>query len=275
MYKFRDTNEFKTDDNQSSIMSIIDGVNLDTVLDGYKTLNVSGRGNIARNINTLAYQTGKDSGRTRNRTKDLAVENKFLGSVISGRAISVEFQLKSCHLGDNEGFRRLTEELIFYANKEEVWIKFTDDPYYSFKATCREITLPKEDRNSLVGEMIFDVVDPFKYSDPLIYEFGTGKTFEFERYYEPLIEDYNLEVINNAEQIVIENATQGYKLILNGSYNQGQTINIGETEITSQGRNITNNLDYNADWEDFSIENKDNILVENATLEITYRERML
>lgn len=270
MYKFRDLNETGVE-TKLSINTIIDGINLDDTFKFFTTLNVSGRSNIVREIEVA------DLKQSNNNEDYLKIKNKFLSSSIEGRTIEIQFKLKNCNLKDNKEFRKNAEKLIYYLNKEQAEIKFTDDIEYSFFGTCREISLPKEDRNSLVCTAFYEITDPFKYTDIKEKELSEGTIFNLEgiEYYQPLITDIDLIVNTNADKLVMTNISTGRRLQLNGNYIKGQKINIGEIEITSQGRNITDNLDLNADWEDFYIHLNDKFSFKNCKAIIKYRGRML
>lgn len=270
MYKFRDLNETGVE-TKLSINTIIDGINLDDTFKFFTTLNVSGRSNLVREIETAELK------QSNNNEDYLKIKNKFLSSSIEGRTIEIEFKLKSCNLKDNNEFRKNAEKLIYNLNKEQVEIKFTDDIEYSFFGTCREISLPKEDRNSLICTAFYEITDPFKYTDIKEKELSEGAVFNLEdiEYYQPLITDIDLIVNTDTNKLVMTNISTGRRLQLNGNYTKGQKINIGDIEIISQGRNITDNLDLNADWEDFYIHINDKFSFENCKAIIKYRGRML
>lgn len=270
MYKFRNLNETGVE-TKLSINTVIDGINLDDTFKFFTTLNVSGRSNLIREIETTELK------QSNNNEDYLKIKNKFLSSSIEGRTIEIEFKLKNCNLKDNKEFRRNAEKLIYMLNKEQVEIKFTDDIEYSFFGTCREISLPKEDRNSLVCTAFYEITDPFKYTDIKEKELSEGTIFNLDNfeYYQPLILNIDLIANTDTNKLVMTNINTGRRLQLNGNYTKGQKINIGDIEITSQGRNITDNLDLNADWEDFYIHINDKFSFENCKAIVKYRGRML
>lgn len=272
MYRFRDTNEIGLESDKLSINTIIDGVNLDYTLKPFTTLNVSGRSNISRSIDVGELNSSD------NNPNYFKVKEKFLSSSIDSRTIEIEFKFKNEDLKNHEEFRQNAEDLIYYLNKEQVEIKFTDDLAYSYIGTCREISIPKEDRNSLICIAYYEVIDPFKYTEIKEIELINGSIFklkDYKQYYEPLILSKDLMVTNSSNKLVMTNVSTGSKLILNGSYTAGQKIEVGDIEIRSKGRNITDNLDLNADWEDFYIHKGDKFSFENCKALVKFRGRML
>lgn len=80
-YKFIDTNEANLK-SFASIQTIINGFNLDTELDGYRTLNVSGRSVFGRDIETLKFSARRNAGsKSTKSNSNKAGNNKFLALI--------------------------------------------------------------------------------------------------------------------------------------------------------------------------------------------------
>lgn len=148
MYGFIDTNESSTS-TYLSLMTSFNGFILDEELtdDGgfFRTLTVSGRGLVNRNIATNDYH-GHGS-----------VERS---AFLEERLIDVKFQMKDkTNTGFRERFNKLNKLLL--GSKKE--LQFTDEDAL-FYSTLISYDNPEENTNDLIGVMTFVCSDPFKYS---------------------------------------------------------------------------------------------------------------
>lgn len=148
MYSFIDTIEGNT--NSVSLPSEalqINGVYIENVIEGYRTLYTSGREMIAPEINSL--ELSKRHG------------SIYRSRRYPSRTITVGFQLIA---PTNEEFRARFNALngILYA--EQAQLVFADEPDKCFYGTLSGVDSPEPGRNAVVGEFTFTCSDPFKYS---------------------------------------------------------------------------------------------------------------
>ena len=106
MYNFINTNEIG-EQLHSSIQTIFNGVNIDINLEGFRTLAVSGRGLLSKNINSTDIP-GTDG-------------KYFLYGNLEVRAIVVKFQLKA---PTNEDFRKKFNKLNMLLQMMSKWSIF-------------------------------------------------------------------------------------------------------------------------------------------------------
>lgn len=148
MYRFTDTIEGYAGSNQLPAEALqINGVFIENVIEGYRTLYVSGREMLAPEINSL--ELSKRHG------------NIYRSRRYPARTITVGFQLIAS--SDSE-FRSQFNRLngILYA--EEAQLVFNDEPDKCFYGTLSGIENPEPGKNKVTGEFSFLCSDPFKYS---------------------------------------------------------------------------------------------------------------
>ena len=134
MYRFKDVMEPSLPD-MSRLQTIVDGVNLDVALKGFRTLAVYGRELIGRDVETRKYRTGGVGGKRRATQKSggsgyMGI-NKMVGSSISTRSLVVDFHLESKDWREQiEAF----EWLNYLINKDSCQLTFTDDLDFYWEA---------------------------------------------------------------------------------------------------------------------------------------------
>lgn len=125
----------------------INGVYIENVIDGYRTLTVSGRETMAQEIKEA--EVGKHDGAffqyRRYPTRDIVVKYQILA-------------------GSNEAYREAFIKLNGILNFEEGQLIFNDEQDKYFIGTPTEVELPEPGINSAVGEFTLHCEDPFKYS---------------------------------------------------------------------------------------------------------------
>lgn len=162
MYEFRDVNENLTLIPVSAEALQINGVYLETEIEGYKTLYVKGREAISPVIDT--YEIGTKNGEIRKNKKYPA------------RTITVGYQLIT---KSPEEFREAYNRLAELLNVDDAELIFNDEPDKFFTGTPVSIEEVEPGRNSVTGEIEFLCLDPLKYSvtefeaEPSIDEPGT------------------------------------------------------------------------------------------------------
>lgn len=147
MYEFRDVNEALEGDILPSEALQINGDFIETLIPGYRTLNVTGREALSPELTTI--ETGSRDGST--------LKNKRYPA----RTIIVRYQLIA---ESNEAFREAYNQLAAILNVEEAELIFNDEPDKFFTGTPSAIGEVPPGRNAVVGEFELFCADPFKYS---------------------------------------------------------------------------------------------------------------
>lgn len=147
MYKFVDTNETSEGAILPSEALRLNGEYIEELIPGYRTLTVSGREALSPEL--LTVETGiRDGARLKNRR-------------YPARIIVVKYQLLAA---SNEAFRAAFNKLGGILNVEDAEMIFNDEQDKFFIGTPSAIGEVPPGTNSVVGEIQFTCVDPFKYS---------------------------------------------------------------------------------------------------------------
>lgn len=272
-YKFVDTNEaaFKS---YASIQTIVNGTNLDTYLDGFRTLNVSGRSIIARDIETLQYSSKNNAGSKATRANKANLQaNKFISSTVQNVIIEVEFLLTA---PNNELFRKhltwLTKNLL---EEESKWA-WTDDPFYYYVGTLTEMGKVTEDSNTYKSSFKIVCVDPMKYSKQSKTIKGSGSKIQMPKTSD-VIEILNIKLVPKraTNKIMLVNYTQELRVILDYNFKAGNVINFApDKDVKISGINGMTALNLISDKEDFNAQSEEVIsLNTECDYEIEYRFR--
>jgi predicted phage tail component-like protein len=264
MYNFINTNEIG-EQLHSSIQTIFNGVNIDINLEGFRTLAVSGRGLLSKNINSTDIP-GTDG-------------KYFLYGNLEVRAIVVKFQLKAT---TNEEFRKKFNKLNMLLQTDEPKIlKFTDEPDYSYKAILQKGNDIEETSNSVVSTFTFLCLDPYKYKavdkDTGVNNVTITKLPNNRNEFTPEL----IKVIVNSvsDKVIIKNQTTTKKIIINhNSFAVGDVLEIDLNKDYPLKLNTTVRselIDFVESDFDFTVKQGDVITCSNSrVLEIHTKERM-
>lgn len=255
VYKFIDVNEVNLK-SYASIQTIIDGFNLDEELEGYRTLNVSGRSVFGRDIQTLKYNSQKSLGRRSvNTNRGVTGQNKFFGSNIQSIEIEVEFRLEA---KSNRDFRKRLSKLAYLLHGEEKKWSFTDDPFFHYIGTLADIGTFKEDKNCIISTFKILCTDPLKTSNETYSLKGTGRKIHIPEYDEDTeIKSLRLSLNESTKTFRFDNSLDQGKTILTDpkGFNAGDIffVNFEKMLITKNGLNAMTKLDLTSDFESFFI----------------------
>ena len=148
MYRFIDTIEDYIAVDQLPAEALqINGIFIENVIEGYRTLYTSGREMIAPEINAL--ELSRRHGQI------------YRSRRYPARVITVGFQLIT---SSPEEFREKFNVLNGILYTQEAQLVFADEPDKCFYGTLSDIDSPDPGRNAVVGEFSFTCSDPFKYS---------------------------------------------------------------------------------------------------------------
>lgn len=151
MYNFIDINE-KSEGLLPSEALKINGVYIENQIEGYRTLNVSGREALSPELTT--YETGVCDGST--------IQSKRYPA----RTIIVTYQIKT---ETNEKFRNAYNTLASILDVTDAQLIFRDEQDKFYVGTPSAIGEVEPGTNSVVGEFEIFCADPFKYS-VVVYE---------------------------------------------------------------------------------------------------------
>lgn len=263
MYNFINTNEIG-EQLHSSIQTIFNGVNIDINLEGFRTLAVSGRGLLSKNINSTDIP-GTDG-------------KYFLYGNLEVRAIVVKFQLKAT---TNEEFRQKFNRLNMLLQTDEPKIlKFTDEQDYSYKAILQKGNDIEETSNSVVSTFTFLCLDPYKYKetdkDTGVNNVRITKLPNNRNGFTPEL----IKVIVNSvsDKVIIKNQTTAKKIIINNSFAVGDVLEIDLNKDYPLKLNTmvrSELIDFVESDFDFTVKQGDVISCSNSrVLEIYTKERM-
>ena len=148
MYKFVDTTQVSGSALLPSEALKINGVYIENVIEGYRTLGVSGREALSPELTT--YEVGTRDGAT--------LQSKRYPP----RYIIVRYQLVCA---DAAAFREAYNKLADILNVENAKLIFKDESDKYYTGTPSAIGEVEPGRNSVVGEFEIFCADPFKYSN--------------------------------------------------------------------------------------------------------------
>lgn len=146
MYQFRDINQSKTDGKLSSESFTYDGIYFENVIEGYKTLKVTGRESFQKEINSEVI--GQADGEFYNYSR------------VVKRDITITFQLKA--KTPNDLMNKFTQ-LNKLLKKDNARLIFADESDKYFNATFVQMENVTEGTLMLTGTMLFTCLDPYKY----------------------------------------------------------------------------------------------------------------
>ncbi len=147
MYSFRDVNEASDISILPSEALQLNGEYIENLIEGYRTLSVSGREALSPELET--YETGVRDGST------------LKSKRYPARTIVVQYMLQA---ESPEAFRAAYNQLAGILDVEEAELIFNDEKDKYYTGTPSAIGEVEPGRNSVVGEFEILCVDPFKYS---------------------------------------------------------------------------------------------------------------
>lgn len=257
MYKFIDTNERVPFERLPSEALFINGKSIEEELSGYRTLTVTGRELIGRELVTERRSGGHG---------DL-----FVASSYPSRTITVTYQLIA---SDNEFFRKKFELLNELLSGEQLKIQFADDYEYHYIGTLSTVGEVPEGLNTVVGSFSFYCSDPFKYKNDIIVEGGQSVSTNLGDLYPMTPSKIKVTPTATVNTLTIKSGDKQIRLS-NGSFTGGRTylLDFDEQEITSNGVSVMDKLDLASNFEDFIIKSNQPItLVESGNIELTVRQ---
>lgn len=230
---------------------IINGQPLNSLIDGYRHLTVSGRGLLTQNVSST-----KVTGRRGVWVEDIADEE---------RTIEIKYQLTadtSTQMRDR--FAKLNKILRTHTQSGFLEISFMDEPEYIYYGYFSGADSFEETSLSIVSKFSLLIPDGYKKKRP---QTSTGPISLIDAL-EVLPESITVTPSKVTDRVQIVN---GNKVIsFSGSYAPGADIMVSfdpdEVKATYNGRNILSELDRFSPLELFKVRNGDTITAVNATV---------
>ena len=281
MYRFKDVMEPGLPD-MSRLQTIVDGINLDVTLKGFRTLAVYGRELIGRDVETRKYRTSGVGGKRktlqqRRDSSGYMGSNKLIGSSISTRYIGIDFHLESKDWREQiEAF----EYLNYLINKDSCQLTFTDDLDFYWEACLGTLDAIDVNQPVMKGELKFEVMNPFKLKrDPEVFHLDTEGAFKKSTLYPVHLEAIKIQVKESGDKLLLKNISTGDRIILNKDFSPGDEVLMNLLDNTVSGKNgesLMGCLDIRSNLESFNLSYKDIINTSlKAEVDIRFREARL
>ena len=220
---------------------------LDSSVDGFTTLSVSGRGGFTRAVTAT----------------DLASDGaKYLSSRIESKKLTVNFFLQASSLSDLADKTGKLKKLLSFRNTE---VSFADDGY-RYTGTVTSLTLDDTTLHP-TGTIEITLSDPYCYSAEKTIT-GTGKSVSLSEYDDTGFANLPAAIeFTPSEGISTFQVTsnQGKHFLLNQSVSAGKKIVVDFRTLscTVDGANVLSSVSLNSNFADFTID-KNTVLTFNA-----------
>lgn len=261
MYDFIDVNQTPSAVALPSEAMTFNGKVFESEIKGYRTLSVSGREMIGKNVSGQNVD-GLDG-------------TIFMGSSYPSRVITVKYQLRTDSSTD---FRSKFNKLNQLLSKEESVFKFADEPNYEFIGTLSDVGDVKEGSLEVVSSFSITCSDPYKYKTAdVISGLGTV-TIENKLFYNTLPAEIKITPKSQTNTLTIKNVTKNKTIKLVDTFLLDVPVYVypEAQEIKRNGINYPNFLVWTSDFENFTISENDVITVTpSSDIEIKIREMML
>lgn len=262
MYEFRDTGIYTGyDEFIPSEAIIINGIPLERQIEGFMTLNVTGRELIAKKINSQDVD-GIDG-------------NVFVDSNYPTREITVKYQLKA---PTNEDFRRRFELLNYYLRDDQFSFSFNDDREYFYVGTLSAIGEFPEGRNDGTATFTLTCSDPFKYKvKPSIYtSTNSSITINEPILYPDLPEEIAVTLSAAVSTFTLKSGS--LTLTFNGTFKANDVVTIrplSDDQILLNGVANVSLMTYTSPLEIFYLKENSVVTVSNGQLALKIRDKRL
>ena len=228
-------------------------------IDGYKTLNVSGRELFSRDV-SIDNLNGGDGG-------------MYTQTTYPQRVINVKYLLDA---KDDEDFRRKFEYLNYMLSKQQFRFKFHDDPNFEWVGTVSSVEAFPEGTNNGVGTFEITCSNPFKRLTTPINNTGVGTVDILEPLYFGTVPDV-IEVVLSKDVTNLTITDRDLKIELNGSISANSKLEVlpdmAENPILINGVDKTEYLNLTSDLENFAVLTNDQIVCSDNKAKISIKVR--
>ena len=235
----------------SAVAMTYDGVLLDEVIEGFRTLNVEGREMTSLNINMIETDVGYLD----------------IGQRVESPPLEVQYMIqRETHAELKESFRQLMKVIVRDRNVE---IKFADEDARHY-GRFHQFLEWDEGNVLVVGKMSLYRPKPFKYG-PLLTTSGSFIITEKDLSLVRIVVDPTV----STNQLKISNGEQEIRLVEQIGANDTVVLDFVENRVYKNGVGFDYALALDSDFENFVIESGQTVSSGQATLSIEYRERWL
>lgn len=235
-----------------SVAMNFNGRYIEEVVEGYRTLNVSGRETLGYDIQSERRSHGHGSIR--------------YGKSLPSRIIAVQYLLKA----DNpEQLQYRFDELrkALYS-KDVVPVIFVDEPGVTYYGELENAETVPADRLSVISTFNIFCPDPFKYRNAVVTD---GEVIT-DTFYPTVPQQILVTTSTATNAIDISNGEQVIQL--RGEVNAGTDIHIDieNQSVYANGVERLDLIDLHSDFENFTVENGQTVTTSNGTIELHVRE---
>lgn len=241
-----------------SVAMFFNGRIFENEIEGYETLNVSGR-------ETVSYSTTTAGN-----------SNEILTKELDARILTIQYRLKA---DDNTEFQKKFRKLneLLETDNEDVEIRFIDDVEIEYRGQITAMAEVPPETNNAIGTFEIYCADPWKEENEVV---ATGNPVQLymKSIYKTKPQKIELTLKSTTNKITVDNLTTGRHIILDGNYRSGDkiVIEIPENKITQNGQNIMSDLNYvETDFHKFLVKRGDEIKTtpSNTEMSIAIRTR--
>lgn len=261
IYEFGDLEKRSTATPLPSEAIVFNGVSLDEQLPYYRTLNVSGRENFERSLNTV--ETSGDG-------------EFFLSSKLNANTITVTYTIETRNADDfNETFTNLKKFLL----GEEVDFYFMDEPEYTRTGTVTKLENPKAGSFDVVGTFDISMSNPFRHGQRKTITGSDNLVINDPQLFYKQSAEKMILTIKTATNPFVLNVDNDYNLMLTGGLpaNSNLVIDFNGNTLTSSGTNKLPDMDIlKSNIFELKIKNGQRITAKGAgSIELQYKVQML
>ena len=257
MYSFKDLKKATgTETVQLPSVAInFNGKQLDTEIEAFQTLKVSGRETISVELETVDVRNGSLILDERLPHRELLVT--YLMASVSNTAFQNDFK----------ALRKLL------TSDGEVPITFKDEPNTVYFGRLTDFETVDDDSNTVIGTFKIICSSPFKYSNAVT----TTGAVTIDTFYPTPPDSITLTIGTTTNKIQIIHSV--YTISATGTFNAGAKVvlkfNQDDMTMTVNGVDATYMIDLNSDFENFQLKNNNSVTSAQGTISLVARERWL
>ena len=228
---------------------------LDTEIEAFQTLKVSGRETISVELETVDVRNGSLILDERLPHRELLVT--YLMSSTSNTAFQNDFKV----------LRKLL------TSNDEVPITFKDEPNTVYFGRLADFETVDDDSNTVIGTFKIICSSPFKYSNAVT----TTGAVTVDTFYPTQPESITLTIGTTTNKIQIKHSV--YTISATGTFNAGAKVVLKfskeEMTMTVNGVDATYMIDLNSDFENFQLKKGQSVTSTQGNISLIARERWL
>ena len=257
MYSFKDLKKATgTETAQLPSVAInFNGKQLDTEIEAFQTLKVSGRETISVELETVDVKNG----------------SLILGERLPHRELLVTYLMVSkSNTAFQNDFKALRKLLT---SDSEVPITFKDEPNTVYFGRLSDFETVDDDSNTVIGTFKIICSSPFKYSNAVT----TTGAVTVDTFYPTQPDSITLTIGTTTNKIQIKHSV--YTISATGTFNAGDKVvlkfNKDDMTMTVNGVDATYMIDLNSDFENFQLRKNNSVTSAQGTISLVARERWL